>query len=76
MEGNSGNEGYSSKVNGVMNCWGALIDYSWIRKGDVPLFNAAGTLDKTVPYDSSFDYHGFKYGPYTLFQHCLQPLVY
>lgn len=71
LEGNSGNEGYSSKVNGVLNCWGALIDYRWIQKGDVPLFNTAGTIDKTVPFDSSFDYHGFKYGPYTLYEHCL-----
>lgn len=71
LEGNSGNEGFSSNVNGVINCWGALIDYRWIQKGDVPLFNTAGTMDKTVPFDSSFDYHGFKYGPYTLYQHCL-----
>jgi lysophospholipase L1-like esterase/poly(3-hydroxybutyrate) depolymerase len=71
LEGSSGNEGYSSKVSGVMNAWGAMIDYKWIQKGDAPLFNTAGTKDKTVPYDSSFDYHGFKYGPYILFQHCL-----
>jgi lysophospholipase L1-like esterase/dienelactone hydrolase len=71
LEGNSGNEGYSSKVNGVMNNWGAMIDFHWIKSGDVPLFNAAGTEDKTVPYDSSYDYHGFKYGAYILFRHCL-----
>lgn len=71
LEGNSGNEGYSSKVRGVMNAWGAMIDYKWIQQGDAPLFNTAGTEDKTVPYDSSYDYHGFKYGPYILFQHCL-----
>ena len=71
LEGNSGNEGFSSKVKGVLNSWGALINYKWIEKGDVPLFNVAGTMDKTVPYDSSFDYHSFKYGPYILYQHCL-----
>ena len=71
LEGNSGNEGYSSKVQGVMNSWGALIDYNWIQKGDPPLFNAAGTQDKTVPHDSAFDFHGFKYGGYILYQHCL-----
>lgn len=71
LEGNSGNEGYSSLVQGVMNCWGALVNYNWVQKGDAPLFNTAGTEDKTVPYDSSFDYHGFKYGPYILYQHCL-----
>jgi len=72
LEGMSGNEGYSSKVQGVINCWGALIDYKWINKGDAPLFNIAGTNDKTVPFDSSYDYHGFKYGAYILFQRCLQ----
>jgi lysophospholipase L1-like esterase len=54
-----------------MNNWGAIIDYKWIQKGDAPLFNAAGTEDKTVPYDSSYDYHGFKYGPFILYQRCL-----
>jgi len=71
LDGESGNPGYSSKVSGVMNAWGAMIDYRWIGKGDVPLFNTAGTEDKTVPYDSSYDYHGFKYGPYILYRHCL-----
>ena len=72
LEGNSGNEGYSSKVQGVINCWGAMLNYNWIKKGDAPLFNVAGTADKSVPYDSSFDYHGFKYGSYILYQHCQQ----
>lgn len=71
LEGQSGNEGYSSSVKGVINNWGAMIDYRWIQKGDIPLFNVAGTADKTVPYDSSFDYHSFKYGPYILYKHCL-----
>ncbi len=71
LEGESGNDGYSSKVAGVINNWGALVDYKWINSNDVPLFNVAGLEDKTVPYDSSFDYHGFKYGPYILFEHCL-----
>ena len=71
LDGQSGNEQYSSKVKGVMNNWGALIDYKWIQKGDIPLFNVAGTADKTVPYDSASDYHSFKYGPYILYKHCL-----
>jgi lysophospholipase L1-like esterase len=71
LEGASGNEGYSSRVNGVINCWGAMIDQQWIKAGDAPLFNISGTADKTVPYDSSFDYHGFKYGGYILFEKCL-----
>ena len=72
LEGNSGNAGYSSRVQGVINCWGALPDYRWIRGGDAPLYNTGGTADKTVPYDSSYDYHGFKDGPSILYEHCLR----
>ena len=72
LEGNSGNEGYGSKVQGVFNLWGSMIDYKWIKKGDAPLYNAAGLADATVPYDSSYDYHSFKYGPNILYQHCLR----
>jgi hypothetical protein len=71
LEGTGGSEGFSSKVHGVMNAWGAMIDFNWIKKGDVPLFNTSGTMDKTVAFDSSFGYHGFKYGGYILYQHCL-----
>lgn len=72
IEGNSGNPGYSSKVNGVINCWGAMINYSWINTGDAPMFCVSGTADKTVPYDSSYDYHGFKYGSAILYNRMLQ----
>lgn len=71
LEGTGGSEGFSSKVHGVMNAWGAMIDFNWIKKGDAPLFNISGTMDKTVAFDSSFGYHGFKYGGYILYQHCL-----
>ena len=70
LDGTSGNAGASSKVQGVLNCWGALPNLSWLQKNDVPLFNTAGTEDKTVPYDSSYDWHGFKYGGFTLFEQC------
>jgi pimeloyl-ACP methyl ester carboxylesterase len=71
LEGKGGSEGYSSKVHGVMNAWGAMIDFKWIKQGDAPLFNTSGTMDKTVAFDSSFGYHGFNYGGYILYQHCL-----
>jgi len=71
IEGNSGNEGFSSKVNLVVNCWGAMIDYKWLNKGSVPLFNVCGLSDKLVPSDSSFDYHGFKYGSKILYYRAL-----
>ena len=71
LEGNSGNQGFSSGVQGVINAWGAIPDYGWIDQGEAPLFTTAGTADKTVPYDSSYDYHGFKYGPLVLYEKCL-----
>jgi lysophospholipase L1-like esterase/pimeloyl-ACP methyl ester carboxylesterase len=67
----SSNAGASGQAAAVINCWGAMVDYRWINKGDVPLFNTAGLADKTVPFDSSFSYHGFKYGAYILYQRCL-----
>ena len=72
LEGNGGSAGFSTKVQGVFNLWGSIIDYKWIKKGDAPLYNAAGLADLTVPYDSSYDYHSFKYGPAILYQHCLR----
>lgn len=71
LEGSGGNEGFSSTVHGVINNWGAIIDYKWIQPGDVPLYNISGTNDKVVPYDSSYSYHNFKYGGYILYQQCL-----
>lgn len=62
VEGNSGNPGYRSTVQAVINCWGAMVDKNWLATGDAPLFSLHGTADKTVPYDSSYAYHGFKYG--------------
>lgn len=69
LEGNSGNKGYSSAVNAVINCWGAMVNYHWIKAGGVPVFNVHGLADKIVPYDSSYSYHGFKYGSNVVFEH-------
>jgi pimeloyl-ACP methyl ester carboxylesterase/lysophospholipase L1-like esterase len=71
LEGNSGNPGYASNLQGVVNCWGAMIDYKWINAGDPPMMNVSGTADKTVPFDSSFGYHGFKYGSLILYERML-----
>lgn len=71
LEGSSGNGGYSSKVNAVINCWGALADYRWMKKGDIPIFSIHGITDKSVPYDSSFSSHGFRYGAKILHNHAL-----
>ncbi|MBA3971881.1 MAG: T9SS type A sorting domain-containing protein, partial [Bacteroidetes bacterium] len=56
LEGNSGNPGYSSKVNGVINICGALGDTAWMSPGDVPIQSFHGTNDNTVPYGSATIY--------------------
>jgi len=66
------NSDVSSNVHGVVNCWGALTDLSIIKKGDIPVFLIHGEMDKTVPFDSSYSWHGFKYGSLPIFQKALQ----
>ncbi|MGA2295944.1 MAG: T9SS type A sorting domain-containing protein [FCB group bacterium] len=51
IEGSSGNPGYSSKVQGVVNCWGAILDTNWIKAGNQPIVSVHGTADDVVPYD-------------------------
>ncbi|MBK6443885.1 MAG: carboxylesterase family protein [Bacteroidetes bacterium] len=50
MEGNSGNPGYSSAVNAVVNLCGALGNKTWLHPGDEPLCSMHGTVDNVVPY--------------------------
>jgi alpha/beta superfamily hydrolase len=50
MEGNSGNPGYSSQVNAIINLCGALGDKTWIKSVDEPVVSMHGTNDNTVPY--------------------------
>lgn len=69
LEGNSGNPEYSSKVMAVVNCWGAIVDYKWIKKGEIPMFNIHGVDDIYVPIDSSSTTKGFKYGSRFLTKH-------
>lgn len=45
--------GYSSDVAGVINCWGAVIDTGYIRKGAAPLVSIHGENDEIVPYKSA-----------------------
>lgn len=51
LEGTSGNPGYSSKVNGILNGCGALARYSWLEAGDIPVASVHGTNDGTVKYN-------------------------
>lgn len=50
MEGNSGNAGYSSEVNAVIDLCGALGDKTWMKITDVPVVAMHGTADAVVPY--------------------------
>ena len=60
IEGTSGNPGYRSDVQGVINLCGALGDKSWIADGDVPLISMHGTEDNTVPYgEGAFEFPPF-----------------
>lgn len=51
VEGTSGNPGYSTTIQGVVNLAGALASYGWIEAGDVPFCSLHGTNDGTVPYN-------------------------
>ena len=69
LEGTSGNAGYSSKIQGVISNWGALVDYKYIKTGDVPLFCVHGLSDVTVPCDSSFADGPFHYGSIIIYNY-------
>lgn len=62
----------SSRVHGVVNCWGALTSLSFMKEGDIPVFSVHGEMDKTVPFDSSYSWHGFKYGSLPIFEKALK----
>lgn len=64
IEGTSGNPGYSSAVQGVLNYCGAIADTAWIQAGDVPVGCFHGLLDTVVPPDHglSFDFMIVLYG--------------
>ncbi|MEW6468538.1 MAG: T9SS type A sorting domain-containing protein [Bacteroidota bacterium] len=56
LDGNSGNPGYSHRVNGVINLCGALGDFNWLVPGDVPFVSLHGDNDQTVPYGTAMIY--------------------
>ena len=53
IEGLTGNPGYSSDVNYVVNLCGAIADTNWILAGDQPLISMHGNLDTEVPYGTA-----------------------
>jgi hypothetical protein len=62
FEGVSGTPGYSSSIQGVINCWGAIGDTSWMRGSRIPVFSVHGISDTTVFYDRVPSYKAFKFG--------------
>ncbi len=50
IEGLSGSQGYSSKVNAIINLSGALSDTTWMHQGDTPVISTHSVDDATVPY--------------------------
>ena len=50
IEGNSGNDGYSSSISGMINLAGALHTTDWLDESDLtPIVSCHGTEDETVP---------------------------
>lgn len=50
LEGTTGNEGYSSVPQAVINMSGGLNDANWIDADDVPFISFHGDSDGTVPF--------------------------
>ena len=50
LEGDAGNYGYSSEVQGVISFAGGINDINWIDANDEPLVSIQGSNDVTVNY--------------------------
>lgn len=50
FEGTSGNPGYSSEVQGIINWSGGLYRVDWLDANDPPIVSMHGTNDGTVPF--------------------------
>jgi len=51
LEGDAGNLGYSSEVNGVISFAGGINTLSWIDANDEPIVSCQGDADLTVNYN-------------------------
>ena len=70
IEGNSGNDGYSSKVVAAASLAGGISDINWIGPGNPPTFYAQGTADPIIPYGCADVFHGYTGGAVPLFRLC------
>ncbi|MDC3114997.1 carboxylesterase family protein [Bacteroidota bacterium] len=53
LEGDAGNFGFSSKINGVINFAGGIHDLGWINSAEEPIVSVHGDLDLVVNYNCS-----------------------
>lgn len=51
LEGDAGNNGFSSEVSGVISFAGGINDVNWIDSNDEPLVSCQGDDDMTVNYN-------------------------
>ncbi|MDB5281391.1 MAG: hypothetical protein JWO06_466 [Bacteroidota bacterium] len=70
LDGNSGNDGYSSKVKAVASLAGGISQLSWIGPGNPPMVFCQGTADPIIPYDCAYVFNGYTGGFVKLFQLC------
>ncbi len=54
FEGNSGNDGYSSEVQALINCAGGINVPEFVGPNSKPSVNFHGTADNTVPYQCDY----------------------
>jgi hypothetical protein len=70
IDGNSGNAGYSTKVNAVASLAGAVNSLSWIKASTPPTVFCQGTADGTIPYDCGLALLQYTYGLYHTINFC------
>ena len=51
IEGDAGNLGYSSSINGIISFAGGINDLNWIDANDEPIVSCQGDQDETVNYN-------------------------
>ena len=58
FEGNSGNDGYSSEANALINLAGGVNVPEFVGPNSKPSVNFQGTADNTVPYSCAYPING------------------
>lgn len=53
IEGESGNPGFSSQLQGIVNIAGAMGDADWMQEDGIPVLSFHGNQDATVPYGTA-----------------------